>query len=272
MEFGPGDIRTGNRWHAVETRHYVVMFDDVAKRLIDPKRFAAGTERRLKAIAKLLGLKKDGPDGRYAVRGAIPYFVHDPKVLSYGNVEFRGIDVPATGYDETFYQHEEAHAVLSWSVGVPPSFFNEGFASFASHPKCDTDHRCSLVGLRHKFIPPLREIAWSDGFWRHYKTYKPFMYRVASSFVAWTFAECGNDPFLRFAAHCGESATRREALTEFRKAYGLALGTAERAWKAWLLSRGEELTMSARRRMGSISEAEWERSRVQIVRDALDRE
>ena len=252
MKFGPGDIRTGKRWHAIQTRHYVVMFDNSARKLTDPKRFAAGAERRLKAIAKVLGLRKDGPDGRYALRGAIPYFVHDPKVLRYGNVEFRGIDVPATGMHNTFYQHEEAHAVLTWSTGNPPSFFNEGFACFASQPQYDGSHRCSLVGIRHGLVPALREIAWSDGFWKHYKTYKPFMYRVAGSFFAWTFAEYGKEPFLRFAARCDFDATRPQILTEFRKAYGVALGTAEQGWKAWLLLRREDLAMSSRRRMGNI--------------------
>lgn len=271
MTFSQGDIRTGRRWHVVQTRHYVVMFDDVAKRLTDPMRFAAGAERRLKVIAKVLGLKKDGPDGRYALRGAIPYFVHDPKILSYGNVEFHGIDVPATGKDNGFYQHEEAHAVLMWSVGSPPALFNEGFACFASQPKSEDDHRCSLVGVRRGLVPPLVDIVGSAGFWKNYRTYKPFMYRIAGSFVAWTFAEFGQGPFVGFTSRCRYDAAGTTARAEFRKAYGISLRTAERQWKAWLLSRADELAMSARRRIGNISAMEWERTRVQMVRDALDR-
>jgi hypothetical protein len=247
----------------------VILFDDVARKLTDPQRFAASAERRLKAIAEILGLKKDGPDGRYALRGAIPYFVHDPKVLSYGNVEFSGIDVPAIGQGAGFYKHEEAHAVLMLSIGVPPALFNEGFACLASHPQSSDDHRCSLVGLRHGLIPPLAEIAWSAGFWKHYKAYRPFMYRWAGSFVAWAFDEYGREPFVAFTSRCGYDAAGKTVLAEFRRAYGISLSVAQRRWKAWLLSREGELAMNPRRRIGNISQAEWQRSRVQMVRAAL---
>jgi hypothetical protein len=246
------------------------MFDVVAMQLTDPKRFASGAERRLKAIAEVLGLRKDRLSRRYPLSCTIPYFVHDPKVLSYGNVEFGGIDVPAAGYDRAFYQHEEAHGVLIRSFGVPPAFFNEGFACFASNPNSNDDHRCSLVGLRNKCIPRLADIAGSSGFWKNYKAHKPFMYRAGGSFVAWTFGEFGAGRFASFVSRCTYDASRTKVLAEFNRAYRVSLFAAERRWKAWLLSHVSELEMSARRRIGNITETEWERTRVQMVCDALD--
>ena len=187
MRMSSGDIRTGKEWYAVQTKHYLIMFDEISRNLVKPRRFAVQAEARLTRIASLLGLRKS--EGRYAIKGLIPYFVHDPKVLDYGNVEFSGIDVPASGKTDDFYRHEEAHAILTWAAGEPPAFFNEGFACFASAPNSDVYHRCSLVGFKHGFIPTLKDIASSDGFWKHYKTYKPFMYWAAGSFMAWALPQ-----------------------------------------------------------------------------------
>jgi len=266
---GIKDIRSGKNWYVVQTPHYIILFDAVARKLQNPERFGAAAERRLKVIAALLGLKRERSTRRYPIRSVIPYFMHDPSKLSYGNVEFQGIDVNA-GESDRLFQHEEAHAILGQVAGCPPSLFNEGFATFASDPSSVVNDRCSLTGIRNEVVPSLVQIASFEDFWRHWKTYKPFMYRISASFVSYLFSTRGPCPFLEFVRCTSQAAPKEVLLRSFRAAYGCSLHVAERRWKAYLNDKSRSLRMSRKRRIGDITEKEWADSRVQMVRDALD--
>lgn len=265
---GIEDLRSNKSWYAVQTPHYLIMFDEVARKLQDPVRFGNAAERRLQAVAGLLDLKRDRSTKRYRLHSMIPYFLHDPAKLNYGNVEFQGIDVNANATDSLF-RHEEAHAILKEVAGGPPSLFNEGFAKFAEDPLSLIDERCSLTGIRNKVVPLLVHIASSEGFWEHWRTYKPFMYRISASFVRHLFSTHGPRPFLKFARCTPYAASAGVVLSSFRAAYGCSLRAAEDRWKAYLHNGGKRLTMSNKRRMGNITEREWADSRTQMVQNAL---
>lgn len=265
---GIKDIRSGKNWYAVQTPHYLIMFDEVARKLQSPERFGEAAERRLKVIAALLGLKRERSTRRYPIRSIIPYFMHDPARLGYGNVEFQGVDINA-GESDRLFQHEEAHAILGQVAGCPPSLFYEGFATFAEDSLSVVNDRCSLTGIRNEVVPSLVQIACFEDFWRHWRTYKPFMYRISASFVRYLFSVHGPRPFLKFVRYTSQDATKEVVLRSFRAAYGHSLSFAERKWKALLHDNSKSLSMSGKRRMGNMTETEWANSRVQMVRDAL---
>jgi hypothetical protein len=262
------DVRDGKLWLAVQTRDYIILFDKVTQRTVTPQRFGAAAERRLHEIAPLLDLRKDPSSGRYPFRSMVPYFVHDPAVQSYGSVDFQGIDVPA-GKEPGFYRHEESHAALAATVGGVPSLFNEGFACFAAAPKDRQDDRCCLAGLQEDVLPPLPAVCATADFWRLWPVYRPFLYRIGGSLVRWLYRRFSHEPFVRLARAEVAQADRRCVLRAFHAAYGISLHEAEAAWRQDLLAGARRLAMSPRRRMGKITESEWRRTRVEMVRTAL---
>jgi hypothetical protein len=249
-------IRRGVSWQTFETAHYLFLFDDVARGLCPPAAFGERAERRLGVIAGLIGLARDGRTGRFAFRGRIPYFVHDPRRCRYGNVDFGGVDVPA-GRADTFYQHEEAHAVLGQAVGSVPSLFNEGFASYAQSPRSGQNHRIALAGLRHGELAALAGILEFRAFWDNWRLRGGFVYPQAGSFVAHLMESFGHGPFLDFCARVSQHDGRRRILRAFSGVFGLPLAAAEKQWTRFLLDGSARFALRARPRIGGSTEPQW---------------
>ena len=229
-------IRQGKAWWLVETPHYLLMFDKVSRKIVEPKKFARQAERRLIQVAALLRLKRNAKTNRYPLAHLIPYFVHDPAVSKWGSVGQGAIDVPAHKA-QAFYKHEEAHAILHRAVGCPPPLFNEGFAMYAAQsPRSNRNHRLALAALEDKALPSISRITdFNSFFLREWKKYKATMYLQAGSFVQFLFDRFG---YRRFLALCRRlSFTDRTARVQkiFREIYGKSLSDAEKMWKRYLL-------------------------------------
>lgn len=226
-------IRKDKPWWVVETAHYLLMFDDVARKMVSPPDFARRAERRLTTIASLLGLRKDKTTRRYPFLRRIPYFVHDPDTCKYGNVDVGGIDVPASSPHRS-YQHEEAHAVLGEVAGSVPTLFNEGFASFAQSPRNERNHRAALAALDHNEVTDVTDILEFESFWNTYKLRGYSIYQQAGSFVAHLIGRFGSKKFIELCKSCSQEDRRSRVLRTFRLAYNLSLTDAEAEWKSFL--------------------------------------
>jgi len=262
LQFTQEGIREGKAWWVQETPHYVILFDEAARELLQPQKFATQAETRLRQIAGVLGLNKDNAARRYPIGEKIIYFVHDRATCTHGNVDVGGIDVPATGR-AWFYRHEESHAVLIRVVGALPPLFNEGFATFVEQPGSTRHHRITLAALRQNVLPSLLKIVDAEGFWRHWGTYSPFMYSQAGSFVEYLFKRFGRGKFISL----GMKFSRSPVLQGFRQAYGMSLAHAEVAWHGYLLRRRRALPLLTRIVRGRQSDSRWVREAIWTIKN-----
>jgi len=235
-------IREGKPWWVQETPHYVILFDNAARKLLDPEKFANQAETRLRQIARVLGVRKNKTTKRYPLGDKIIYFVHDGAVCTHGNVDIGGIDVPATGR-ACFYRHEESHVALSRVAGPLPPLFNEGFASFVQQPRSTRNHRIALAALKEDALPSLVHIADPEGFWKAWRTYSAFMYNQAGSFVEYLFQKFGRKAFVSLGREFSRDGRKGTVLQAFRKAYGTPLRDAELQWQKYLLRRQRQLPL-----------------------------
>jgi len=264
-------IRRDKAWWCLETPHYLLMFDQVARTTISPERFGIAAEKRVTVIASLLHLPRNKKTKRFPLGRRIPYFVHDPTVCRYGNVDVGGIDVPA-GRPWAFYQHEEAHAVLGSLVESVPSVFNEGFATFAQSPKSRQNDRITLAGLDHRALADLSSILEFWPFWKTWKVRGGFMYQQAGSFVGFIVQRFGAERFLRFCRSCAEDDSRAAILRAFQDAYDEELRTVEERWKEFLIRNRRKLNLRALPKVGGSTERNWvERSLSHIAKDTEGR-
>lgn len=256
MHFGMTDakMREDRPWWVHESPHYLFMFDEVACKMCSMPRFAGQAERRLNVISSIVGLKKHVR--RYPLGRRIPYFVHDPQRCRYGNVDVGGIDVPAGG-DTTFYQHEEAHAVLGVLVDSVPSLFNEGFAKFAESPSSEQNHRIALAGLKHGELASLASIVEFRPFWDNWKVRGGFVYPQAGSFVGYLLGCFGSKRFLEFCISCSQDDPRRRILRSFRRAFGVTLPDVERRWKSFLITNDGRFWLRSGPKISGSTEPHW---------------
>lgn len=258
MQFNMTDtvIRRNKAWWVLETPHYLLMFDDVAREMVTPERFGAQAERRLATIASLLHLARDKKTRRYPLGRRVCYFVHDPAVCKYGNVDIGGIDVPA-GKPWTFYQHEETHAVLAALVDSVPSLFNEGFATFAQSPTSRQNDRIALAGIDHGALANLISIIEFRSFWKTWNIRGGFMYQQAGSFIAYLIRRHGADKFLRLCRSCSQEDSQELILDAFRAVYGKDLPAVEKLWKAFLFRERGSLRLISSPKVGGSTERHW---------------
>ena len=229
-------IRQGKAWWVLETPHYLLMFDKVSRRIVEPAKFARQAERRLAQIARLLRLKRNRSTNRYPLETSIPYFLHDPAICKWGSVERGAIDVPA-GKKQAFYRHEEAHAILHRAAGVPPPLFNEGFAMYAARSAgSNQNHKRAVTALEQNALPSLHQIADFESFFlKQWKIYKSTLYLQAGSFVQFVFESFGYHRFTTLCRSLACTASTATVQRIFRKIYGRTLSEAETMWKSYLL-------------------------------------
>ena len=242
LRFTQEGIREGRPWWAQETPHYVILFDNATRELLDPEKFANQAETRLGQIARILGVRKNTTTKRYPLGDKIVYFVHDRAVCTHGNVDIGGIDVPATGR-AWFYRHEESHVVLSRVVGPLPPLFNEGYATFVEQLRSTRNHRIALAALKEDALPSLEQIADSEGFWKAWRTHSAFMYNQAGSFVEYLFQKFGRRAFVSLRGEFPRDGRKGTVLQAFRKVYATPLRDAELQWHRYLLRRQRQLPL-----------------------------
>ncbi len=259
-------IREGRPWRVQETPHYVILFDNAARELLDPGKFANQAETRLGQIARVLGVSKNKTTKRYPLGDKIVYFVHGRAVCTHGNVDIGGIDVPATGR-AWFYRHEESHVVLSRVVGPLPPLFNEGFATFVEQPRSTRNHRIALAALKEDALPAFVHIADCEGFWKSWRTYSAFMYNQAGSFVEYLFQKFGRNAFVSLGGEFSRDGRKRTVLQAFRKAYGTPLRNAELQWHRYLLRRQRQLPLLRRVVRGRLPDSRWMREAIAEIHD-----
>lgn len=266
LEFTQTGIRDGRPWWVAETRHYIVLFDEEAKRVASPAAFGAQAERRLERITALLGIKRDPVTKRCPLGEKLPYFVHGSGACTHGNVDRGGIDVPL-GMPAAFYRHEESHFVhfRTTGHGLPP-LLGEGFAKYAEAPRSRRNHRLALAGLRSEILPSIVSIAADSGWWREWRICGSILYEQAASLTAYLFARFGRGRFLALCGACRESDALVRIRGAFRSAYGVKLSTAEEQWKAYLYLRRGKLQLWRRASGGQPSELELMEARVQRIR------
>ena len=265
QRFTQEGIREGKSWWVRETPHYVILFDEVARELLAPERFAVQAETRLRQIAAVLGLRKHRTTKRYPTGDRIAYFVHDRSVCTHGNVSTGGIDVPATGR-AWFYRHEEAHAVLNRVIPGFPPLFNEGFATFVEQPGSTRNHRIALAASKADALPALTSLASPKEFWTQYNTFGYLLYGQAGSFVEYLFRRHGKRMFFRLGNKLAPGTSGKTVLRAFGEAYGHGLDCAEEQWRAYLYRRQQHLPLLTRVVRGSISDARWVREAVREVK------
>ncbi len=246
LRFIQEGIREKKPWWVVETRHYILMFDEVSKNVVKPSRFAMQVETRLVAIARLLGMKRDKTTKRCPLGPLIPYFIHDPAACKIGSVDERGIDVPA-GRAAVFLRHEESHAILSRAFGGPPPLFFEGFAMYAQAPRSNDNHRAVLSAWNGDGLPLPHEIADWKSFWKRYKVYRQLMYQEAGSFVAFLLKRFGHRKFEAFCRSSSYGDTKAKVTESFRNVYRVSMREAERSWRSCLLKTWNHLRLTRSR-------------------------
>jgi hypothetical protein len=266
--FTQGGIREGRPWWVQETPHYVILFDKKARDLLSPEKFAHEAETRLGQIARVLGVRRDKTTKRYPLGDKIVYFVHGSAACTHGNVDIGGIDVPAR-QRAWFYRHEESHVVLSRVVGRLPSLFNEGFAMFVEQPRSTRNHRIALAALKADVLPPLVQIADSEGFWKAWPTYRTFMYNQAGSFVEYLFHRFGRKAFVSLGGEFSRDGTKGTVLEAFQKAYGTPLRDVELQWQRYLLRRQRQLPLLRRVVRGRLPDSRWVREAIAEIRDKI---
>ncbi|KPJ59950.1 MAG: hypothetical protein AMS15_06610 [Planctomycetes bacterium DG_23] len=253
LKFVQEGIREGRPWWVVETPHYLLMFDEASRKIMAPRKFARQAERRIREIARLLGLKKDKQTKRYFDGPSIPYFIHDPAVCKWGSGHPGGLDVPAS-MGQAGLRHEEAHKTLERAGGAPPPLFNEGFASYAASPKSNQNHRVVLSALESATLPSLPQIADYKSFWKKWKALgrnRSRMYEQAGSFVAFLFGRFGRRRFIAFSKNVSYTDSNAKVVRVFREVYGMSLGEAEAQWKSYLLRKRSQLRPRSRRKKRS---------------------
>lgn len=245
LKFIQKGIREDKPWWVVETPHYLLMFDEVSRKIMEPAKFARQAESRLREVARLLGLKKDEHTKRYFPGPSIPYFIHDPAVCKWGSGHHAGLDVPA-GKNQAFFRHEEAHKILERAGAGPPPLFNEGFAMYAQSPKSNQNHRVALSALEQDALPSLPQIVDYKSFWKKWKSLgrnPSRMYEQAGSFVAFLFGRFGYRRFIAFSKKASYTDSKAKVGRVFREIYGMSLGEAEARWKSHLLKKRRQLRL-----------------------------
>lgn len=265
LRFTQEGIREGKPWWVTETPHYVILFDQAARKHLNQSAFARQAEKRVQEIASLLHVRRERRTNRYPIGDKVPYFVHDRAVCTHGNVDVGGIDVPCSGRS-WFYRHEESHAILNRLVGSVPSFFNEGFATYASSPRSSRSHRIALAALRAAVLPPLSAIAHSAGFWEHWRICKPFMYDQAGSFVKYLFDRFGARRFTALAGELSFDEKQKAVSEAFEHSYPVGLGEAERNWRSYLLGGRSRLRLSSHVVRGRAPDTRWVKESIEKIR------
>ncbi|NOY25224.1 MAG: hypothetical protein GXP62_05070 [Oligoflexia bacterium] len=110
-------------------------------------------------------------------------------------------------------RHELLHHLV-WTVGVPPSFFQEGLAEFLSPNPTNyhdsVEHRGDVVGMVVGDV----EVD----------------YDIAESFVAQLVRTGGVEVFMNFYSAFSDIEQRQDAATVFETAYGQSLEEASQEW------------------------------------------
>lgn len=232
----PEEMRLGRPWYAYETVHYVLMFDDTARRMMNPLRFSRDAEFRLRRIAKLIGLKrpKRGHVRRIRALGPpIPYFVHDPARCRWGGFDERGIDLGA-GLRKSIYRCEEAKAIAARAFGPMTPFFLQGFGMFARNPDSRGNDLKTAEAIAMGAVPPLFYLVaklslwakWEDGHW--------YLLELAGSFVKHLYFKHGQEKLVRFFSTFKPNIRKIELRAAFEEVYGCNLFEMEHEWRARL--------------------------------------
>ena len=149
-------------------------------------------------------------------------------------VEVQGMARSRLGiiYSIFSYTPHELNHVVSYTIGTPPIFLNEGFANYFNKFRWEENVLLPMKQILEKeLLIPIENLMESKEF-RKYN--EAITYRQMAMFVKFLVEQKGKDKFIELYSSANRNFTKRETIELIEKVYDEDYKTIEKQWLTYL--------------------------------------